>query len=114
MENNNSKDKQAIGKNTIDAVKENSANSVSSGKHALFLGDTVIGAVHIFIIQKILEFMDGIPYSIFITFVTIITLFADDIRIICFPPDSDVAFSILTIVCMSIYTIQMVFLCFLR
>ena len=61
-----------------------------------------------------MEFLDGIAFSVFITLVTLVTLFADDLRVIFFPPESDTSFSILTIVCMSIYTIEMVALCFVR
>jgi hypothetical protein len=52
-----------------------------------------------------MEFLDGMAFSLFITLVTIVTLFADDIRVICFTSAADEAFSILTIICMAIYTI---------
>ena len=55
-----------------------------------------------------MNFFDGIPFSILITIVTIITLFSDDIRQIAFKPESDIAFSYLTIVCMTIYTVEMI------
>ena len=46
-------------------------------------------------------------YSIFITVITLITLFLDDIRVIFFTVDDDVAFSIITVCCMFFFFIEM-------
>lgn len=64
--------------------------------------------------QKILDFVEGIGFSIFITLVTIITLFSDDVRQVFFPSQSDEAFSILTLICMSVYAFEMIVLSILK
>ncbi len=47
-------------------------------------------------------------FSIIITIVTIISLFADDIRQIFFPKEADIVFSIITIICMLMFLFEMV------
>lgn len=107
MENKN-KDKNSSPKNISVAEK------TSGNKFPLFLGNTARGMVLLSLSQKVLDFVEGIGFSVFITLVTIITLFSDDIRQIFFSPQSDEAFSILTLICMSIYTFEMVVLSLLK
>lgn len=45
---------------------------------------------------------------------TIVTLFADDIRQIFFEKEADLTFSVITIVCMAIFTVEMILLSFLK
>lgn len=47
-------------------------------------------------------------YSIFITVVTLITLFLDDIRVILFTTKDDTGFSIITLCCMVCFFVEMI------
>ena len=80
----------------------------------MFLGDTELGVVHLILIQKVLAFFDSVGFSIWITLITIVTLYSDDIRQAFFPRSSDVPFSILTLICMTFYVVEMIALCFLK
>ncbi len=64
--------------------------------------------------QKLLDFFEGIHYSIFITVVTLITLFADDFRIIFFTPEDDLSFTILNLICMIFFFIEITVLSFVK
>lgn len=50
--------------------------------------------------------LNGLPYNICISILTIYVLFADDFRQVFFPPSADLPFTILVIICMAIYFIE--------
>lgn len=52
------------------------------------------------------EILNGLPYNICITILTFYVLFADDFRQVFFPPKADLPFSIIVIICMTIYLIE--------
>lgn len=100
-------------------MTENRTKTISmkdnESKCSFFLGDTECGKVCLSIyIQKALQFFDGLFFSILISLVTIVTLFSDDVRQILFPPEADLTFTILTLVCMFFYIIEMVALSLLK
>jgi hypothetical protein len=64
--------------------------------------------------QKLLSIFEGIHYSIFITVVTLITLFADDFRVIFFTANEDFSFTILNLICMIIFFIEIIVLSFVK
>lgn len=57
-----------------------------------------------------LNIVEGLHYSIFITVVTLITLFADDFRIIFFTAKEDLAFTIVNLICMAIFFAEIIVL----
>jgi len=64
--------------------------------------------------QKLLNIFEGIHYSIFITVVTLITLFADDFRVIFFTADDDFSFTVLNLICMIIFFVEIFVLSFVK
>lgn len=58
--------------------------------------------------------LEGVGYSVFISIITLITLFSDDFRLVFFTQDSDDEFSIVTIICMCIFGLEMIALSFIK
>lgn len=56
-------------------------------------------------IQRILE---SKPFNIFIMVISIYSLFADDIKVILFPPSADVSFSIVAIFVLTFFLIEII------
>lgn len=58
--------------------------------------------------------MNGWPIQIYMTLVTIYSLFGDDIRMLCFNVDADIVFNILTIISLVSFTIEIILACFAK
>jgi hypothetical protein len=58
----------------------------------------------------VLGILEGVGYSIFISVVTLVTLFADDFRLIFFSPSFDDHFSVVAIVCMCVFGFEIIVL----
>lgn len=60
--------------------------------------------------QKINDFLNGGTYAVISTLILIFALFADDVRQIWFPVSADLTFTILTLLCMIYYLVEIVIL----
>ena len=54
------------------------------------------------------KFLDGNNFTIFVSALTIYALFGDDIRILTTNVHADIYFDILTIICISVFTLEIV------
>ena len=90
-----------------DSKKE--SNSTEDAKSwSLFQGDTELGKVSPKLFQKINEILNGPTYAIVSTLILLYTLFSDDVRQIFFPASADLTFTILTLLCMIYYMIEII------
>lgn len=53
-------------------------------------------------------------YAVISSIIVIITLFADDIREVAFPPSADIYFSVLNLICIGIYVVEMIVLSLIK
>lgn len=58
--------------------------------------------------ERILKILESKPFNVCIMIISIYSLFADDIKIISLPPTSDIAFSILAIMVMAVFLIEII------
>ena len=58
--------------------------------------------------------MNGLTYNIIITLITFYVLLADDLRQIFFPPSADLPFTIINVILMSFYIIDICVSCYAR
>ena len=50
-----------------------------------------------------MSFLEGNPFQLYITLLTIYALFGDDIRVMAFDKDADIVFDVLNIICLVLY-----------
>ena len=58
--------------------------------------------------QKLNDVFNGLPFNIFMCVITFYVLFADDFRMVFFPPSADMGFTIVVLICMLIYVLELV------